>query len=173
LLVASWQIRTPTDLTQRSGGRFAVLFNAADRSGAEGLRKALEQALRTLAVLQGLRFSGVKLSIDDFGTGCSSLAYLQQLPVTELKIDRSFVQGIDALPGAQHLFKTMVEMGHGMGLMVTVEGVETKADRATVAALGCDVMQGYLGSWPLHGAALQACNQFICQIGLQPICNKR
>ncbi len=109
-----------------------------------------------MAVLQGLREVGVQLSIDDFGTGYSSLAYLQQLLVSELKIDRSFVQGIDALPGPQRLFKTMVEMGHGMGLMVTAEGVETEAECATIASLGCDVMQGYLGSRPLHGAALQA-----------------
>jgi EAL domain-containing protein (putative c-di-GMP-specific phosphodiesterase class I) len=116
----------------------------------------MEDPQSSVAVLQGLRELGVQLSIDDFGTGYSSLAYLQQLPVSELKIDRSFVQGIDALPGTQRLFKTMVEMGHGMGLMVTAEGVETEAERATVAALGCDVMQGYLGSRPLHGAALQA-----------------
>ncbi len=116
----------------------------------------MEDPQNSVAVLQGLRALGVQLSIDDFGTGYSSLAYLQQLPVSELKIDRSFVQGIDALPGTQRLFKTMVEMGHGMGLVVTAEGVETEAERATIAALGCDVMQGYLGSRPLHGAALQA-----------------
>ena len=107
-------------------------------------------------MLQGLRFLGIQLSIDDFGTGYSSLAYLQTLPVSELKIDRSFVDRIDQLPGTQRLFKTMVEMGHGMGLTVTAEGVETEAERATITELGCDVMQGYLGSRPLHGAALQA-----------------
>ena len=116
----------------------------------------MEDPQNSVAVLQGLRDVGVQLSIDDFGTGYSSLAYLQQLPVSEFKIDRSFVQGIDALPGPQRLFKTMVEMGHGMGLMVTAEGVETEAECATIASLGCDVMQGYLGSRPLHGAALQA-----------------
>ena len=116
----------------------------------------MEDPQSSVGVLQRLREAGVQLAIDDFGTGYSSLAYLQQLPVSELKIDRSFVQGIDALPGTQRLFKTMVEMGHGMGLMVTAEGVETEAERATITALGCDVMQGYLGSRPLHGAALQA-----------------
>ncbi len=116
----------------------------------------MEDPQSSVAVLQSLREVGVQLSIDDFGTGYSSLAYLQQLPVSELKIDRSFVQDIDTLPGTQQLFKTMVEMGHGMGLMVTAEGVETEAERATIARLGCDVMQGYLGSRPLHGTALQA-----------------
>ncbi|WP_210543170.1 bifunctional diguanylate cyclase/phosphodiesterase [Rhodoferax sp. PAMC 29310] len=116
----------------------------------------MEDPKSSIAVLQGLRDLGVQLSIDDFGTGYSSLAYLQTLPVSELKIDRSFVDRIDQLPGTQRLFKTMVEMGHSMGLMVTAEGVETEAERATITALGCDVMQGYLGSRPLHGAALQA-----------------
>ncbi|MDP1999546.1 MAG: EAL domain-containing protein [Rhodoferax sp.] len=110
----------------------------------------------SVAALHALRALGVHLSIDDFGTGYSSLAYLQQLPVNELKIDRSFVDGVDGLPGSQRLLKTMIEMGHGMGLSVTAEGVETEAEKAVITALGCDVMQGYLGSRPLHGAALQA-----------------
>ena len=109
-----------------------------------------------VAVLDALRGIGIGLSIDDFGTGYSSLAYLQKLPVSELKIDRSFVDGIDGLPGTQRLFKTMVEMGHGMGLMVTAEGVETQAEKDTITRLGCDVMQGYFGSRPMYGAALQA-----------------
>ena len=116
----------------------------------------MEDPQSSIAVLQSLRALGVQLSIDDFGTGYSSLAYLQTLPVSELKIDRTFVDRIDQLPGTQRLFKTMVEMGHGMGLMVTAEGVETEAERTTITQLGCDVMQGYLGSRPLHGAALQA-----------------
>ncbi len=110
----------------------------------------------SVAVLHALRELGIRLSIDDFGTGYSSLAYLQKLPVSELKIDRSFIDGIDGQPGTQRLVKTMIEMGHGMGLMVTAEGVETEAEKATITRLGCDVMQGYLGSRPLHGAALQA-----------------
>ena len=108
-----------------------------------------------VAALHALRDLGIGLSIDDFGTGYSSLAYLQQLPVSELKIDRSFIDGVDGLPGTQRLVKTMIEMGHGLGLMVTAEGVETEAEKACITALGCDVMQGYLGSRPLHGAALQ------------------
>lgn len=116
----------------------------------------MEDPHSSVAVLHTLRELGVPLSIDDFGTGYSSLAYLQQLPVSELKIDRSFVDRVDALPGTQRLVKTMIEMGHGMGLTVTAEGVETEAEKETIARLGCDLMQGYLGSRPLHGAALQA-----------------
>ena len=116
----------------------------------------MEDPKSSIAMLQGLRDLGVHLSIDDFGTGYSSLAYLQQLPVDELKIDRSFIDRVDSLPGTQRLVKAMIEMGHGMGMMVTAEGVETEAEKETITRLGCDVMQGYLGSRPLHGDKLQA-----------------
>jgi diguanylate cyclase (GGDEF)-like protein len=116
----------------------------------------MEDAQKSVELLSALRAIGVALSIDDFGTGYSSLAYLQKLPVSELKIDRSFIDRIDASPGTQKLVKAMIEMGHGLDLMVTAEGVETEAERATIALLGCDVMQGYLGSRPLHGDKLQA-----------------
>ncbi len=116
----------------------------------------MEDAQKSIALLHTLRDLGTPLSIDDFGTGYSSLAYLQKMPVSELKIDRAFIDKIDSLPGSQKLVKAMIEMGHGMDLMVTAEGVETEAERTTITALGCDVMQGYLASKPLHGVALQA-----------------
>jgi predicted signal transduction protein with EAL and GGDEF domain len=116
----------------------------------------MEDAKSSVALMHRLRDLGVPLSIDDFGTGYSSLAYLQKLPVSELKIDRSFIDGIDALPGTQKLVKAMIEMGHSMGLSVTAEGVETKAERDTITGLACDVMQGYFASRPLHGQALTA-----------------
>ncbi|WP_296510239.1 EAL domain-containing protein [Rhodoferax sp.] len=116
----------------------------------------MEDPTHSVALLHALRAVGMPLSIDDFGTGYSSLAYLQKLPVSELKIDRSFVDGIDAAPATQRLVKAMIEMGHGLNLMVTAEGVETPAERDTLRQLGCDVMQGYLGSRPLHGDKLAA-----------------
>ncbi len=116
----------------------------------------MEDAQKSIALLHTLRDLGTPLSIDDFGTGYSSLAYLQKMPVSELKIDRAFIDKIDSLPGSQKLVKAMIEMGHSMDLMVTAEGVEMEAERAIVAQLGCDVMQGYLASKPLHGAALQS-----------------
>lgn len=114
----------------------------------------MHDAQSSIALLHRLRDAGVELSIDDFGTGYSSLAYLQQLPVSELKIDRSFVSQVDSRPGSLQLVKTMVEMGHGMGLLVTAEGIETAGERDTLQQLGCDVMQGYFGSRPLFGPAL-------------------
>ncbi len=110
----------------------------------------------SVAMLHALRDLGVHLSVDDFGTGYSSLSYLRRLPVTELKIDRSFISGLDHQPVNQRLVHTMVELGHGMGLTVTAEGVETEAEKQALMVLGCDVMQGYLGSRPLHGDALQS-----------------
>ena len=114
----------------------------------------MQDPVQSIATLQALRGIGVGLSIDDFGTGYSSLAYLQKLPVTELKIDRSFVDGIDQQPGTQKLLRAVVEMGHGLGMSVTAEGVETQAEREVIASLGCDVMQGYFASRPLYAGAL-------------------
>ncbi len=116
----------------------------------------MHDASASIALLHRLRVLGVQLSIDDFGTGYSSLAYLQKLPVSELKIDRSFIINIDAQPLSQKLVKTMIDLGHSMDLSVTAEGIETEAERDTLKRLGCDVMQGYFGSRPLHGPALQA-----------------
>lgn len=116
----------------------------------------MHDAQSSIALLHSLRDAGIELSIDDFGTGYSSLAYLQQLPVSELKIDRSFVSDVDSKAGSLQLVRTMIEMGHGMGLTVTAEGIETAAEHATLKQLGCDVMQGYFGSRPLFGPALEA-----------------
>ena len=115
----------------------------------------MQDAHTSIALLHCLRDAGVELSIDDFGTGYSSLAYLQQLPVSELKIDRSFIIDIDSKPASQQLARTMIEMGHGLGLLVTAEGIETQAERDTLTQLGCDVMQGYFGSRPLFANNLQ------------------
>lgn len=116
----------------------------------------MDDPTHSIALLHALREIGTPLSIDDFGTGYSSLAYLQKLPVSELKIDRSFIDKLDQSPGTQKLVRAMTEMGHGLDLMVTAEGVETEAERETITRLGVDVMQGYLASKPLHGEKLQA-----------------
>lgn len=107
-------------------------------------------------IMAALRASGVQLAIDDFGTGQSSLAYLQKLPVDELKIDRSFVDRADLDPRRQALLGSIVELGHGLGLKVTAEGVETDAERDLLRRCGADVLQGYLLSRPLDEAAFAA-----------------
>ncbi len=109
-----------------------------------------------IAVLHALREQGVRLAIDDFGTGQSSLGYLQRLPVDELKVDRSFVDGVDREPKRQALLNAIVGIGHSLGLTVTAEGVENEAELAVVRASGCDLVQGYLIAKPLDLGAFEA-----------------
>ena len=114
----------------------------------------MENPENAITLLDMLRNTGIGLSIDDFGTGHSSLAYLQKLPVSELKIDRSFVINLDQHDATQKLVKTIIDMGHGLDLHVIAEGIETQEERTTLTDLGCDAIQGYFASKPLHGSAL-------------------
>ena len=116
--------------------------------------------VRTMSVLGLLRDLGVVLSIDDFGTGYSSLAYLKKLQAHELKIDRSFVQGMASNSNDAVIVRSTIELGHNLGLQVVAEGVEDEAAWTMLRALSCDVVQGYHLSRPLPptelGAWLQA-----------------
>ena len=109
---------------------------------------------RALAVLVTLQQLGVALSIDDFGTGYSSLSYLQRLPVDELKIDRSFITDMVVNTSDGVLVRSAIELGHSLGLSVVAEGVEDQVTADALAALGCDVAQGYHLSRPITAAAL-------------------
>lgn len=100
-----------------------------------------------------LRAQGVRLSIDDFGTGHSSLAQLRSLPVDEIKIDKSFVAELGDGSGDVVIVRSAIEIGHNMGLKVIAEGVETPASLAILEALDCDMVQGYLFSRPLPADA--------------------
>lgn len=104
---------------------------------------------RVLDVLARLSELGVGLSLDDFGTGYSSLAYLKRLPVQELKIDRSFVMGMDADEEDTVIVRSTVELAHNLGLQVVAEGVETRESWAELAGLGCELAQGFLMTAPL------------------------
>ncbi|HZU81171.1 MAG TPA: EAL domain-containing protein [Acidimicrobiales bacterium] len=95
-----------------------------------------------------LRRLGVKLAIDDFGTGFSALNYLKSLPVDIVKIDRSFVIGVDRHPADRVLVDSVTRVAHALGLTVVAEGVETESQRATLAAIGVDQAQGYLFGRP-------------------------
>ena len=103
-------------------------------------------------VLTRLRQLGSKTSIDDFGTGYSSLNYLVSLPVHALKIDQSFVKQMSKSPEAHSVVASIVSMAHNLGLEVVAEGVETEADLAMLASLGCDKAQGYYISKPIAAA---------------------
>ncbi|MBA8827062.1 diguanylate cyclase (GGDEF)-like protein [Saccharopolyspora lacisalsi] len=104
---------------------------------------------RSLPVLRRLRALGVVLAIDDFGTGYSSLAYLRQLPVDEVKIDKSFVLGMGTDLSDMAVVRSIVELGHSLELSVVAEGVEDDASRDQLVRMGCDTAQGYLFSRPL------------------------
>ena len=104
---------------------------------------AMSDPGRALAVLHRLRDLGVGLSVDDYGTGHASLAYLSRLPVTALKIDRSFVARMDDEADSRTIVRSTIDLARNLGLQVVAEGVETAAAWRHLAALGCDQAQGY------------------------------
>ncbi len=103
--------------------------------------------------LQALRNMGIDLAIDDFGTGQSSLAYLKQLPVHEVKIDRAFVKDIENNANDQLIVQATTQLAHGLGLRVTAEGLENSAGLQQLLHAGVDKVQGYYFSRPLPAAA--------------------
>jgi len=103
-----------------------------------------------MVALGELRDNGVLLAIDDFGTGYSSLGYLKNLPICELKIDRSFVRGIETSPSGREFIGTIIAMAHILGFTVCVEGVETLDQARILTALNADILQGYYFSPPVH-----------------------
>lgn len=111
----------------------------------------LKVAVRTLGELADL---GIQAAIDDFGSGYSSLSYVQQLPVAKLKIDRAFVIDVPENPKSNALVRAAVGMAHGLGLTTVAEGVETAEQRDFLVSVGCDLMQGYLFGRPMPPEAL-------------------
>ena len=109
---------------------------------------------RSAEIFAELRAMGVKISVDDFGSGYSSSAYLKQLPVDELKIDRSLLIGITADAEEVATVRSAIELGHSLGLTVVAEGVETQAAWDVLVKLGCDAVQGYLITRPLPARQL-------------------
>lgn len=107
---------------------------------------------RAIAILNRLREGGIALSIDDFGTGFSSMAYLRQLPVNTLKLDRSFVRNIAVDAKDADLCAGIMALAHKLDMHVVAEGVETREQRDALAAANCDLFQGYLFSRPLPAA---------------------
>ena len=109
----------------------------------------MEDPTNALGVLKALNGMGITLSIDDYGTGYSSLAYLKSLPVQEIKIDKSFVLKLASSPGDEILVRSTIELGHNLGLRVTAEGIEDAASLAILDRYGCETGQGYYISKPL------------------------
>jgi predicted signal transduction protein with EAL and GGDEF domain/CheY-like chemotaxis protein len=113
----------------------------------------LEQILPTLHHLNEL---GVQISVDDFGTGYSSLAYLTTLPISEVKIDRSFVSKLGVTPKSTAVITTIVALARALGLRVIAEGVETISQQNILHRQGCSNMQGFLFGRPMQGSAIPA-----------------
>ncbi len=111
----------------------------------------LKAAVRTLSELADI---GVQVAIDDFGSGYSSLSYVQQLPVAKLKIDRAFIVDVPENCRNAALVRAAVGMAHGLGLVTVAEGVETAEQHAFLASTGCDQLQGYLFGRPMLPEAL-------------------
>ncbi len=111
--------------------------------------------IRSDQVLRALRGLGIRIAVDDYGTGYSSLAYLQQLAIDELKLDKSFVLRMLEDPGARSIVRTTIDLAHSLGLRLIAEGVETEAHLRELAWQGCDVAQGYYLSRPIPATELQ------------------
>ncbi|MBW8879757.1 MAG: EAL domain-containing protein, partial [Acidobacteria bacterium] len=136
----------------------ALRANAVEPSSLElevterVLMSSLEENIETLRRLGEL---GVRISIDDFGTGYSSLAYLRQLPVHKLKIDRSFLRSIDTHAADEAIVRAIAVLAKTLNISVAAEGVENEAQLSRVLALGCDEWQGHYFSAPVDSAAFE------------------
>jgi EAL domain-containing protein (putative c-di-GMP-specific phosphodiesterase class I)/GGDEF domain-containing protein/FixJ family two-component response regulator len=117
----------------------------------------LKKPKRSLDFLHCLTALGIRIALDDFGTGFSSLAYLKKMPVSELKIDRSFIQELCYSHEDQVIVATIITMCQGLGVEVVAEGVEDRATQLRLETLGCDRLQGYFLAKPLLGSDLLLC----------------
>jgi diguanylate cyclase (GGDEF)-like protein/PAS domain S-box-containing protein len=117
------------------------------------LMKDPEAAVRTL---RGLKRAGVRISVDDFGTGYASLAYLKRFPIDEIKIDRAFVCDVTTNPDDAAIVVSIIGLAHGLKLRVVAEGVETGDQVRFLRSHGCDEMQGYYSARPAAGEGLEA-----------------
>jgi diguanylate cyclase (GGDEF)-like protein/PAS domain S-box-containing protein len=114
----------------------------------------MDSAENYLDAIAGLRALGVKLSLDDFGTGYSSLSYLNRFPLDRIKIDRAFVHDMLDAPGDLAVIKSIIELGHELGLKVVAEGVETEREAQILRGIGCDELQGFLFARPMEPSLL-------------------
>ncbi|MDR9403669.1 MAG: EAL domain-containing protein, partial [Halothece sp. Uz-M2-17] len=114
----------------------------------------VENPLQTVKLIKGFRSRGIQVSIDDFGTGYSSLSYLRQFPVDNLKIDRAFVNLLEADPNNMQIIRAIVDLGKALGMNITAEGIETKSQLEQLTELGCEFGQGYYFAKPMSAEAV-------------------
>ena len=148
-------------LTRELPGAVAELLAEHDATGEELEFEITESAMmvnptEALEVLEQLAGLGLRLAVDDFGTGYSSLAYLKALPVSELKIDHSFVRQMDVDASDRGIVRSTIDLARHLQLSVVAEGVESAATLAELHELGCDYAQGFFISPPLPPDAVPA-----------------
>jgi EAL domain-containing protein (putative c-di-GMP-specific phosphodiesterase class I) len=142
----------------------AQAASIAERTGLAAGTLALEitesvlmaEADAPATILSTMQRHGLRLALDDFGTGYSSLSRLKNFPLDQLKIDRSFVSGVEADPDDRAIVKATIDMAHALGLTVVAEGVETREQEDYLRACGCNRVQGYLYARPQPAEAITA-----------------
>jgi EAL domain-containing protein (putative c-di-GMP-specific phosphodiesterase class I) len=168
---AKWRDEgTPMGLSVNLSGRDLAQHLLVDRVAAQLNANELPASSLTLEVtetefmadlgevsivLSQLGELGVRVAVDDYGTGYSSLAYLHRLPVTELKIDRSFITNVASDQSNAIIVRSSIKMAHSLGLSVVAEGAEDEITCAVLADAGCDAIQGYYLSRPLTDVAMR------------------
>ena len=161
-----WDLEVSVNLSARNlaNASFSGMVEAILReTGLEAAALTLEltessimtEAEGAMGTLSAIHDLGVSLSIDDFGTGYSSLAHLRKLPVSEIKIDKSFVFDLTTSKSDEAIVRSMIDLGHHLGLTVVIEGVETVEVRRRLAEMGADRIQGYLLSRPMPVTAFE------------------
>ncbi|MDQ1501468.1 MAG: hypothetical protein QOI86_4808, partial [Actinomycetota bacterium] len=159
-------VRMAVNLSGRAFQRARIVERVAEALALTGLRPeqlelevtesmAVDQVADTRPLFRGLEALGVRLAIDDFGTGYSALGRLQGLPFHTLKIDRSFVAGVENPHDEAPIVAAMIAMAHALKLEVVAEGVETDAQRVFLARHDCDIAQGYLFARPVEAAEIE------------------
>ncbi len=165
LQVATGRISVAVNVSARNLGRRGLSELVQRELARTGLPASLlviemtETALladptSAVRVLHELRTIGVRISIDDFGSGQTSLGYISTLPIDELKIDRSLIAGLQDRPTDAAIVRSIVDLGHNLGLRVVAEGVETDESFLATRATGCDLVQGFLIARPMDKPAV-------------------
>jgi EAL domain-containing protein (putative c-di-GMP-specific phosphodiesterase class I) len=140
----------------RTGNLLQTVMGALEASGLSPHRLELEitetllldRSDRILATLHALRALGVRIAMDDFGTGYCSLSYLRSFPFDKIKIDRSFIRDLCSNPDSQAIVRAIITLGSSLGITITAEGVETESEFETLRAEGCTQAQGFFFSLP-------------------------
>ncbi len=149
------QLRAPgfVETIERILHRCGVTPDGLEFEITEGM--VMKDANNAVALLQRLSAMGIRLSMDDFGTGTSSLSVIKRFPVDSIKIDRSFIADLETDPDSAAIIRTIISMGHSLRRRTIAEGVETQAQVEALAEMGCDEIQGYVLAPPLPAEELE------------------